>query len=1314
MKEKHPETETSCIYCIAGQPHPRLARGETYTCGYKPYRCEVCNYSTTTKGNLSIHMQSDKHLNNMQELQNGTVTNSDLTTHQQSTPPVPQQHSKPTGMSSPGAGGSGMVPYHSNMPSNQTQKPKPTFRCEVCNYETNVARNLRIHMTSEKHTHNILVLQQNMKQMQALSAIQQSQHQQQLNFEQLLHFHPGLTLPGEKPPPHSEAALADMAYNQALIIQLMTGGQLPPHMSPELSPNLDMGLNPETMEPPPEPADPNPENIYQCCVCNIFTTDSLEALSHHLAADRTKIREQEILAIVAGHYVCKLCTYKTTLKANFQLHCKTDKHLQRLQHVNHIKEGGVRNEWKLKYVSSPGGVQIRCNACDYYTNSIHKLQLHSAAQRHEFSATLFRHLRDSQRSSPSSSTVSSGGKDVDVRCGQSDSSKADTEDADEMGDQLEAEGGVHCPTCAKTFRSSDELSVHQNESGHFDMKSVESVSSFLCPKKDCVPSFCTNNVSYRCLTCAKTFHTANELCLHQNENAHFEMKQIEGVSAFLCPKKDCNAYFATTLNVQRHYLEVHIQRNRVNTVAVSEKHVYKYRCSQCSLAFKTMEKLQLHSQYHFIRDATKCVLCGRSFRSIIALQKHVESSHADLSEEEMLIFKQSLLSNPLLLAGLSGQVLDPSITELLKKESLRMDTDESLDEENATKEAEDSSATVGGTENSDEEDETYREQFIEDYLNSQTIAEENYNDPNRKYKCHKCKMAFTRQSYLTLHNKKVPHRKGEKVIYPMEKYLDPNRPYKCVVCKESFTQKNILLVHYNSVSHLHKLKRASQDSHNNLSQSTPGSLSTSSNLMISPPTNQILTPKSSSSACTTPTSTMPFTQVSELKTPSPAQSLTSTAVDDSFMKLPSEAKKPSHMYKHLLESFGFDLVMQFNENHQRRQRKEREESERLLAELQSAQFMSEEMLTDETKKENSQDLDKVDKEELPSTDELPEVSKSTCAHCNKEFSSVWVLKAHCEEVHKDLVPLDFLEKYAQQIKCEIEKKVPDVVSSAVNNDGEINVGGELITNKTENVVAVSSSVGINAPILTTADVGTDVYASHREDHENDDESDGVLNMSIGPKTTNSSLYDDSEREIEDNKDIPLRMTVQTTYDSSVPPNPPAACSTPTSNTESRMIVQNTHDSSVPPNPPTACSTPASSTESIPPTLGGVASSNPSPNIPLSLAQQMNEMQAALNAMAASQLQQQLQQFSPMMMGMAGLGMGLPLGLNMPALAAMNLQPPLVPMMMPPPSFDPIVGLGPTQNPLFQQQASNIDSTSILAKQQQHLIQQQQVVSIDRF
>lgn len=363
MKEKHPEAETSCIYCIAGQPHPRLARGETYTCGYKPYRCEVCNYSTTTKGNLSIHMQSDKHLNNMQELQNGGAPNSE--SRQASPKTTPLHHS----------------------PVSSGHKPKPSFRCDVCNYETNVARNLRIHMTSEKHTHNMLVLQQNVKHMQTLSALHHQQHPQQ-HMENLYGMYPAL---GDKP----EAALADMAYNQALLIQMMTGGQIPGHAGPtEMGTHSDLGLNPETMEPPPEPADPDPEKTYQCCVCNVFSTDNLEDLGRHLAQDRTRLREQEILAVVAGHYVCKLCTYKTNLKANFQLHCKTDKHLQRLQHVNHVKEGGPRNEWKLKYASAPGGVQIRCNACDYYTNSAHKLQLHAAGGRHEAGVALLRHLVD--------------------------------------------------------------------------------------------------------------------------------------------------------------------------------------------------------------------------------------------------------------------------------------------------------------------------------------------------------------------------------------------------------------------------------------------------------------------------------------------------------------------------------------------------------------------------------------------------------------------------------------------------------------------------------------------------------------------------------------------------------------------------------------------------------------------------------------------------------------------------------------------------------------------------------------------------------
>ncbi|XP_075685033.1 zinc finger homeobox protein 2 isoform X2 [Rhinoderma darwinii] len=143
MKDKHPESHSHCSYCHSGQQHPRLARGESYNCGYKPYRCEACNYSTTTKGNLTIHMQSDKHLANLQGYQgSGPAANT-------SVPPL----AAPTVNI-----GQGEVSQTS--PTDRQMKQKASWHCKVCNYETNISRNLRIHMTSEKHMQNVLLLHQ--------------------------------------------------------------------------------------------------------------------------------------------------------------------------------------------------------------------------------------------------------------------------------------------------------------------------------------------------------------------------------------------------------------------------------------------------------------------------------------------------------------------------------------------------------------------------------------------------------------------------------------------------------------------------------------------------------------------------------------------------------------------------------------------------------------------------------------------------------------------------------------------------------------------------------------------------------------------------------------------------------------------------------------------------------------------------------------------------------------------------------------------------------------------------------------------------
>lgn len=129
--------------------------------------------------------------------------------------------------------------------------------------------------------------------------------------------------------------------------------------------------------------------LYQCAVCNCYSTDSLEALSAHVNAERS-LPEEEWRCVVGDVYQCKLCTYNTQLKANFQLHCKTDKHMQKHQLVAHIKEGGKANQWRLKCVAIGNPVHLKCNACDYYSNSVDKLRLHATNHRHEAAIRLYK------------------------------------------------------------------------------------------------------------------------------------------------------------------------------------------------------------------------------------------------------------------------------------------------------------------------------------------------------------------------------------------------------------------------------------------------------------------------------------------------------------------------------------------------------------------------------------------------------------------------------------------------------------------------------------------------------------------------------------------------------------------------------------------------------------------------------------------------------------------------------------------------------------------------------------------------------------
>ncbi|XP_073828176.1 Zn finger homeodomain 2 [Musca autumnalis] len=432
MREKHPDGESACGYCLAGQQHPRLARGESYSCGYKPYRCDICNYSTTTKGNLSIHMQSDKHLNNVQELNStrNMVATSDtnngvikfdalaanyisqynaMSQHRSQMPVVPCCDTKPN-------------PPVSNVNEREenVDRNRPVFRCDMCNYETSVARNLRIHMTSEKHIQNLTMLQSNIKKIQALSIIQQHQNQILPNSPVFVPNVPtssdeGIAQFAQSP---SAAAVANRDAN--------IGNTEEDKLKLEFNSVSDMISSQHATSPTVNIEFPFkkqfwPTELYSCLICENFNTSDVDALYQHLILDRslqvdnkndskmassncamsedkspTSCELSEISTIQNNNYICFLCKYKTNLKANFQLHSKTDKHLQKLNFFNHLREGGPNNKEKIKYYQQQhmgiNVIQIKCNCCDLLLNSIYQLKLHVKHIRHEGMKVIFLHL----------------------------------------------------------------------------------------------------------------------------------------------------------------------------------------------------------------------------------------------------------------------------------------------------------------------------------------------------------------------------------------------------------------------------------------------------------------------------------------------------------------------------------------------------------------------------------------------------------------------------------------------------------------------------------------------------------------------------------------------------------------------------------------------------------------------------------------------------------------------------------------------------------------------------------------------------------
>lgn len=878
MKEKHPETGGQCVcaatsgkcicggtargvctYCSSGKPHPRLARGETYACGYKPYRCEVCDYATSSKGNLSIHMQSDKHLNNVQ---NGGSSNGHLHVNSTSGGHTADEQAY-------------KIPLAIHTPATQPAKITSAvhshshgkrWRCDVCDYETSIARNLRIHTTSEKHTHNMLRLQRGYYLSQCRGLAPPLKHLQSTG---------------------AELSLTMRLSSQQVPEQPMAlGSTLTPSPSPSPSP------------PPASSMSPSGALslcVFQCLICSSFSSDSLECVEQHLNTPRS-LPQSEWCSLVAGGCHCRLCGYTTPLRANFSLHCQTDRHRTRYQLAAHIQEGGDRGQEGAALIAKGNPVQLRCNLCDYVSSSLEKLRGHSLSTQHEAGVRVYRFLQqydgevdggswlfhcllcnhscsskfqvlkhsqtpthqqregliqlqpmggeelaaiftirknteavtgelsdDMETSSefqiglqdPTKDSSNLGSKQFtpDKENGRMEREKGElkrshpecieTEDTisskrPKIHQQNENQQTVQCPLCQLKVPYSN-LRQHLTHVHSVAQDCVDKLISTVSPpieqpqphsKVEASPaSFTEEQKMKNEKNNAKTVDPISAADAQKNgistETTESEVAAPKDVTALLTPPLEDNTAHPSNGKVAPQS-PTQISPSSPPTSPSSEpppltdRHGYRFRCSRCSLAFPTQEKLQLHWQYHAMRAATECPLCSRQCRSQEALQRHMQNTH-------------------------SGQQLDNSqgqSTHLLPHTAHYMEQNKSAVQQDF------SLSPQIGQEAGEGEEEEMEEEALESEKNEQLNEMGSEADEEGLAETEKHEEPLTEPTFTETASNSLIRKSSNPTL---DRYLDPSRPYKCTICSESFTQKTILLVHFNSVSHLHRARRALQD-----------------------------------------------------------------------------------------------------------------------------------------------------------------------------------------------------------------------------------------------------------------------------------------------------------------------------------------------------------------------------------------------------------------------------------------------------------------------------------------------------------------------
>ncbi|VIO96827.1 Uncharacterized protein BM_BM7351 [Brugia malayi] len=514
--------------------------------------------------------------------------------------------------------------------------------------------------------------------------------------------------------------------------------------------------------------------------------------------------------------------------------------------------------------------------------------------------------------------------------------------------------------------------------------------------------------------------------------------------AELCPLCPCKCIELRTHLAEEHKIaEEAIERLLLNTASSSllndsasdkslkkktDRQIYRYHCSQCSLAFRTEQRLASHALHHTFRSSSRCTKCDQSFRSHELLKRHNAQEHTN------------------------GKTYNSPTTSLCHS------------------------------------------QLVEAAIDDKTETDQV--NPLRPFKCELCKENFEQKHQLLMHYNSVTHlHKAKKMLEEQSNSFQPSaqilaalqastssqsshgssKPFKCNLCKLGYGLGSTLDIHIRSVAHQSRLTKIAEllaqgeidgcksiiEQPGGPTQTALAELATKHDSTTDPVQNgleqqqqqqqstlaminmlnmaQLLsiasagqaalpndipaaTTSQAHSALATiaagfPPIITPFGTLKQLPASidgATADFATKTTSEQSIISIDDErTPRTGSAFRKMLETYGFDVVMQYNEDLEQPRRKL-------------------DTLPDET---------------------IPDLNRAECTKCNKMFSSIWVLKAHYEEMHENTVPVTEIEKFAKRLHEALDES-----EEKENDESDLSVEQQnTVVPITTPVVAVSGT-----------------------------------------------------------------------------------------------------------------------------------------------------------------------------------------------------------------------------------------------------------------